>query len=347
MKATFFAGVLRRLSIAAVLCTALAPVPSIATPQNLYVSDAFRILEITPTGTQTTFAEKGLNNPRGLAFDNAGNLFVATTPGSGVAKGTLLRFNPAGSGTTVGTVPDNTFLEGVATNIGNVFVMALDTTQLPSPGTIYKFSSGGGPPNPFGSVPGQGFGLEFDDAGNLFAADFSDGAIFQFSANGTRTLFATVGTTFPNGGITGPIDLAFDNSGNLFVTIGPSFGAPPNTPGEIIEITPQGVQTVFATGLPSEIFGLAFDMSGNLFASFRGGPIALAQILEFTPEGVESVFASDLVSPTFLTFGPPSQTGVPDGGTTFMLLGTAIASLGFFRRTCAASLADPSAATSR
>ena len=68
MKATFFAGVLRRLSIAAVLCTALAPVPSIATPQNLYVSDAFRILEITPTGTQTTFAEIGLNNPRGLAL---------------------------------------------------------------------------------------------------------------------------------------------------------------------------------------------------------------------------------------------------------------------------------------
>jgi hypothetical protein len=88
--------------------------------------------------------------------------------------------------------------------------------------------------------PGKVSVWKFDNAGNLFAADFSDGAIFQFSANGTRTLFATVGTTFPNGGITGPIDLAFDNSGNLFVTIGPSFGAPPNTPGEIIEITPQG-----------------------------------------------------------------------------------------------------------
>jgi len=36
------------------------------------------ILVFTPTGTESTFAT-GLNNPHGLAFDAAGNLFVAET----------------------------------------------------------------------------------------------------------------------------------------------------------------------------------------------------------------------------------------------------------------------------
>jgi hypothetical protein len=205
--------------------------------------------------------------------------------------------------------------------------MAQDNTSPVLASTIYRFGSNGGTPTPFGSLPGQGFGLEFNSAGNLFAADFLDRQIFAFAPDGTRTLFATVGTA--NGfTITGPTDLAFHNSGNLFVAVSPSRGAPLNTPSEIIEITPQGVQTVFASGLPGDIFGLAFDMSGNLFATDRG----FGQILEFTPEGVDSVLPIGLLAPTFLTFGPPSSRSVPDTGTTAMLLGIALSGFGLLRQ---------------
>ena len=330
MNATFVAAALRLVSTAAILFTALAPVQAVATPQNLYVSTGVgSIEEIPPDFSFLPSFAFPVSNPRGLAFDSAGKLFVATTSinNSGVGTGTLLKFNSNGSRTTVGSVPGDTFLEGVAASNGNVFVMAQDNTSPNLASTIYRFDSSGGPPTPFGSFPGQGFGLEFNSAGNLFAAHFGQRQIFEFAPDGTRTLFATVGTIFPNGAITGPNDFAFDNSGNLFVTVEPSFAAPLTTPGEIIKITPGGVQTVFATGLSGNIFGLAFDMSGNLFATDRAG-----QIFEFTPEGVQTVLPFGLVDPTFLTFGPPSGRSVPDTGTTPMLLGIALSGLGLLRR---------------
>ena len=51
---------------------------SSAQAQNLFVSDnsSGNIYEFTPDGTQSTFAS-GLCYPAGLAFNSAGNLFVA------------------------------------------------------------------------------------------------------------------------------------------------------------------------------------------------------------------------------------------------------------------------------
>ena len=53
-------------------------IASVAQAQNLFVT-AFsegKIYQITPSGAQSTFAT-GLNEPMGLAFDTAGNLFEA------------------------------------------------------------------------------------------------------------------------------------------------------------------------------------------------------------------------------------------------------------------------------
>jgi len=41
----------------------------------------------------------------------------------------------------------------------------------------------------FGSLPGQSFGLAFDAAGNLFAADASDQTIFKFTPAGAGSVF--------------------------------------------------------------------------------------------------------------------------------------------------------------
>src|SRR5450631_1818474 len=76
---------------------------------------------------------------------------------------------------------------------------------------------------------------------------------------------------------------------NLFVT---------TYSGNIIEITPGGAQSTFASGLINPQ-GLAFDSAGNLFvASFVNG----GNILEFTPGGTQSTFASGLPGPIALAF---------------------------------------------
>jgi sugar lactone lactonase YvrE len=67
--------------------------------------------------------------------------------------------------------------------------------------------------------------------------------------------------------------------------------------GTIVEITPQGVQSTFASGLPY-INGLAFNSAGDLFVadSVQGN------ITEITPNGTQSIFASGLNYPVSLAF---------------------------------------------
>jgi glucose/arabinose dehydrogenase len=94
---------------------------------------------------------------------------------------------------------------------------------------------------------------------------------------------------------------------NLFVSS-------PST-GSIIEITPSGTQSTFASGL-GDPGGLAFNSAGDLFV----GDYRSNNITEITPSGVQSTFASGLEGPEGLAFnsagnlfvalnsGPPPTT---------------------------------------
>ena len=95
--------------------------------------------------------------------------------------------------------------------------------------------------------------------------------------------------------------LAFDSSGNLFVSI-ETFTDP--GADSIVYFTPMGVKSTFATGLTFPR-GLAFDSSGNLFVA-EANAIPEGDILKFSPGGGSpTVFASGFGRPEFLTFGPP------------------------------------------
>ena len=227
-----------------------------ARAQNLYVSlqgpltnSGGSISEYTPTGVQQTFATAPF--PRGIAFDNSGNFFVASTEAKVFDHGRVLKFPPNGHQSVLGNAAQS-FLEGLAIDTaGNVYAVALDDKSPDLAGTIYKFA-----PDEtrtvFGTTPGQTFGLAFDGAGNLYAADAFDVTIYKFAPDGTRTVFvgpsAFTSTQLPAG-------LAFDSSGNLFVsTLG-------NRPNDVILVfTPTGMESTFATGLNNP-HGMAFDRS--------------------------------------------------------------------------------------
>jgi DNA-binding beta-propeller fold protein YncE len=253
--------------------------------------------------------------PRGLAFNSAGDLFVATSSFSGPTPQAAIReIFPGGNQTILGRLL-NSFFEGLAVDSsGNVFVMG-GTPNVTNASTIFEFTPGG-TRSVFGTFPGLGFGLAFDSAGNLFAADFSDQTIVKFTPGGTSSVFAGP-SAFTS--ISGPAGLAFNSAGNLFVStetngLGLELDA-------ILEFTPGGMESTFATGLTNPR-GLAFDSSGNLYVSEIGIP-APGDILNFTPGGTESTFASgigtrDNHGPEFLAIGSAFKT--PDSASTLLLL---------------------------
>ena len=275
-----------------------------AQAQNLYVSTQTRpshaILEFTPDGTQSTYAS-GLLFPRGLAFDSIGNLFAAETVAPGdrdLLIGRVLKFNLRNHVSTVGSAV-NFFFEGLAVDIaGNAYVMANDQTSPTGASTIFKFTPDG-ERIVFGSVPSQGWGLAFDSAGNLYAADGGAQTIYKFAPNGARTVFVGPNAFAPG---ESPVGLAFDSSGNLFVSI-ETFTDP--GADSIVYFSPTGVKSPFATGLTTPR-GLAFDSSGNLFVAEASGEFLPGDILKFpSGGGMPEVFASGVFRPQFLTFGPP------------------------------------------
>jgi hypothetical protein len=271
------------------------------------------IYEYTLAGAQSTLPGT-FATPRGLAFDSAGDLFVATNFFSGptTLQAAIKEITSRGNRITIGRLPDNLFAAGLAINSsGNVFVMGGSGSGVTS--TIFEFTPGG-TRSVFGTLSGQGLGLAFDSAGDLFAADVSDQMIVKFTPGGTPSIFAGPSAFTSNSGPTG---LAFDSAGNLFVST-ESNGLEPDT---IREFTSGGMESTFATGLTSPR-GLAFDSSGNLYAAEIGIP-APGDILKFTPGGTESTFASgigtlDNRGPEYLAFG--SAINTPDSASTLLLL---------------------------
>jgi DNA-binding beta-propeller fold protein YncE len=293
------------LSLGAIFALAIT-----AHAQNLYVSVSGAVCgfncsefsgsisEYTPDGIQMTIVS-GLARPRGLAFDSSGNLFAAINrhaPPIPQFHGRILKFPPLGHQSVLGNIALS-FLEAVVTDSGgNIFAMAQSESSNTT-NTIYKFAPDG-TRTVFGTIPGAGFDLAFDSAGNLYATDPDDQTIYKFTPDGTRSVFAGP-SEFAEGEY--PVGLAFDSSGNLFVSI-ETFTDP--GADSIVYFTPTGVKSTFATGLTFPR-GLAFDSSDNLFVA-EDNPAPDGDILKFAPEGgAPIVFASGIDLPEFLAFGPP------------------------------------------
>lgn len=197
------------------------------------------VVKITPDGVQSSFAALSQQDfqPEGIAFDQAGNLFVMaidlTDPN---LASTIYKFTPGGVQSTFGSIEGQSF--GLAfDSSGNLFAAGNSNIYKFTPdGTRTVFADSSQFPPNNGPID-----LAFDRFGNLFASTESgqlsdpSNVVMKFDPNGVGTPFATGLDRYPRG-------LAFDRTGNLFVA---QVGVDPNPGGNILKFTPNGIGTVF------------------------------------------------------------------------------------------------------
>lgn len=161
-----------------------------------------------------------LNQPRNIAFDRAGNLFISERLGNRIRK-----VDSAGVITTIcgngvagfsgdGALATNAQLrfpgQIAVDSAGNLYIADTGNARVrkvDASGIITTVANAGG--SDFVSVSG----IAIDPTGNLFVSDHASGRIRRVDPNG-------VVTTITNDGDIAPNQLSLDNSGNLYTVQG-------------------------------------------------------------------------------------------------------------------------------
>ncbi len=209
---------------------------------SLYIADAGnnRVRKVLADGTIVTVAGNGvagyagdggaataaeLSFPSGLAFDRAGNLYIADQSNSCVRKVT-----PGGVISTLATSSSIGGPEAIATDAsGNVYVssdLGRFVRRIAPDGTVTQLLDGGpsmsGGPN--FQLPSQYLGIVADASGNLFAADANYSRIIRVAPGGTVTTVAGAASGYSGDGgpataaaLARPLGLGLDPAGNLFI----------------------------------------------------------------------------------------------------------------------------------
>lgn len=337
---------------------------------NVYVADSGNhlIRKITPAGVVTTVAGtigtpgnangKGtaarFNNPRGLACDATGNLYVADTGNNTIRKiapdGEVTSLAGAsgtfGSDDGAGASARFSFPNAIAVDTaGNLYV----ADELNS--TIRKITPAGvvttlaGLAGSTGRVDGSGSaarfdrptGLTVDSGGNVYVADYRNHLIRKVSPAGVVTTLAGAGglAGFQNG--TGfvlapvqfrnPTGTAVDSAGNIYVS--------DTGNNSIRRITPDGTTSLFAgngllpgslDGVGSAAYftspsGIAVDGAGNVFVADS----ANHAIRRISPAGEVTTYAGVIGIPGYADgangsakFDYPSGVAVDGAGNLYV-----------------------------
>lgn len=300
---------------------------------NLYVSDGLNhtIRKVTPDRQVTTVAGLAgtegsadgtgsaarFDTPRGIAVDQAGNLYVADSENATVRKitpagvVTTLAGTPGVTGTTDGVGSAARFLEPVAIAVdraGNLYVADFEADTIRSITPAGVVTTIAGLANTPGSADGTGSAARFDfpdgivvdPSGTLFVSEFKNGTIRQITPDRVVTTLAGdpdfSGTTDGVGRAARfylPAGEAIDANGNIFVA--------DTGNSSIRQVTPAGVVTtvagqtdsakeVDATGSAARFnypSSVAADAAGNLYVT---DPVART-VRKITPAGVVTTLA--------------------------------------------------------
>jgi hypothetical protein len=230
-------------------------------------------------------------NPRGLAVDGAGNLFVAN-----YSNNMILKFTPAGVPSIFASTgvsgPTGLAFDGA----GNLYVANQNSNN------IEKFTPGGSG-SPFAGFPiTLPTGLAFDPAGNLYVA--GSGGIKKVTPGGSVSTFnSTVGSSQFQG-------VATDGAGNVYVGDTSNFS--------IDEISPGGVSSPFA--FVGGANGLAFGSDGSLYAAQQSATSPPNYVIERYSSGTGTVFSSSsLLGGTVL--GVATQATPEPGSLALVVVG--------------------------
>lgn len=218
---------------------------------NLYLADDFNhaIRKITPDGMVSTLAGgsfgnrdgqgifASFNNPKDVAVDDAGNVYVADGTNYRIRKispsglVTTLAGSTKGSTDGQGTAAQFDYPAGIALDaVGNVYVTEYNNHRIRkiTPDGMVTTLAG----SSFGSLDGQGTAAQFknptgitvDADGNLYVTDYNSHRIRKITPNGMVTTLA--GSIRGKGSLDGqgtsaqfnnPNGITLDGAGNLYV----------------------------------------------------------------------------------------------------------------------------------
>ena len=216
------------LTLAALLLTTSAS----SRADILYVSNWGNntIEQFTPQGVGSVFANTGLDQPGGLAFDTTGNLYVAN-----YGDNTIEKFTPGGVGSVFATAGLSSPYGLAFDTAGNLYVANYGD------GIIEEFTPGG-VGSVFANEGGTPHALAFDSSGNLYVSEEQNG-LLEYTPQGVGHVYAKNVTFNPDG-------LAFDRAGNLYVAcVGDA---------AILKFTPQGNSSAFVAPLNSPLSAPTF-----------------------------------------------------------------------------------------
>jgi sugar lactone lactonase YvrE len=147
------------------------------------------------------FATTNMNQPRGLAFDSAGNLFVANQ-----ANNTISKYNSAG-----------VYVSNITSNLSSPQGLAFDSSgnlyaANQNSNTITKYNSSGTYLSSIGDASNvyQATGVAITSAGNIYASSLGYSQVNRFNSTGTYQ-------SNINSGVDSPYGVTLDSTNNLFV----------------------------------------------------------------------------------------------------------------------------------